>query len=139
MFRNMNQVDIDAHKFKAWLSRNKLAITSVSEELGHGKSYLSSCLGRRKLPLAEAKLLGVLYGLSIDDILPDPPQAEAPVEWSFALRIAEDRIKLAIIHDGEIVGASYAYRKDSSETAMLQAISYAAWCIYKQSEKEEVL
>lgn len=73
MFRNMNQVDIDVHKFKAWLSRNKLAITSVSEELGHGKSYLSSCLGRRKLPLAEAKLLGVLYGLSIDDILPDPP------------------------------------------------------------------
>lgn len=42
---------------------------------------------------------------------------------------------LLLEHNGEKVGSAYSKRKDNSELALTQAISYAAHMIYKFCEQ----
>lgn len=55
----------------------------------------------------------------------------------YTLRLAatERQVFLLLEHNGEKVGSAYSKRKDSSELALTQAISYAAHMIYKFCEQ----
>lgn len=56
----------------------------------------------------------------------------------YALRLltSDKQVFLLLEHDGEKVGSAYSKRKDSSELALTQAISYAAHMIYKLYEQQ---
>lgn len=56
----------------------------------------------------------------------------------YALRLltSDKQVFLLLEHDGEKVGSAYSKRKDNSELALTQAISYAAHMIYKLYEQQ---
>lgn len=56
--------------------------------------------------------------------------------YSLRLLTSDKQVFLLLEHDGEKVGSAYSKRKDSSELALTQAISYAAHMIYKFCEQK---
>lgn len=97
---------------------------------------------------AANKLLAATYGIPENFFLaPDPPKTAQPPEpkaapqakqMGYALRLqaTDKQVFLLLEHDGEKVGSAYSRRKDSSELALTQAISYAAHMIYKFCEQK---
>lgn len=68
---------------------------------------------------------------------PEPKDAQQGGKDGYALRLltSDKQVFLLLEHDGEKVGSAYSRRKDSSELALTQAISYAAHMIYKFCEQ----
>ena len=56
--------------------------------------------------------------------------------YALRLQATDKQVFLLLEHDGEKVGSAYSKRKDGSELALTQAISYAAHMIYKFCEKK---
>lgn len=56
--------------------------------------------------------------------------------YALRLQATDKQVFLLLEHDGEKVGSAYSKRKDSSELALTQAISYAAHMIYKFCEQK---
>lgn len=147
MKRQGNTVQISPERLRLFCSKNG-GLTAVSEALGYGKSFISNALHSGKMSRAANKLLAATYGIPEDFFLaPDPPKTALPPEPKdaqqggrdgYALRLltSDKQVFLLLEHDGEKVGSAYSKRKDSSELALTQAISYAAHMIYKLYEQQ---
>lgn len=147
MKRQGNAVQISPERLRMFCSKNG-GQTAVSEALGYGKSFISNALHSRKMSRVANKLLAATYGIPEDFFLaPDPPKTALPPEPKdaqeggrdgYALRLltSDKQVFLLLEHDGEKVGSAYSKRKDSSELALTQAISYAARMIYKLYEQQ---
>lgn len=93
--------------------------------------------------LSVARQLSAMYGVPEDffrarDL--EKPKAAAPQagQTGYALRLqaTDKQVFLLLEHDGEKIGSAYSKRKDNSELALVQAISYAAHMIYKFCEQQ---
>lgn len=147
MKRQGNMVKISPERLRLFCSKNG-GQTAVSETLGYGKSFISNALHSGKMSRAANKLLAATYGIPEGFFLaPDPPKTAQPPEPKdaqqggqdgYALRLLTSgkQVFLLLEHDGEKVGSAYSKRKDSSELALTQAISYAAHMIYKLYEQK---
>lgn len=147
MNRQGNMVQISPERLRLFCSKNG-GQTAVSEALGYGKSFISNALYSGRMSRAANKLLAATYGIPEDFFLaPDPPKTAQPPEpkaapqakqMGYALRLqaTDKQVFLLLEHDGEKVGSAYSRRKDSSELALTQAISYAAHMIYKFCEQK---
>jgi len=147
MKRQGNMVQISPERLRLFCSKNG-GQTAVSEALGYGKSFIGNALYSGKMSRAANKLLAATYGIPEDFFLaPDPPKTAQPPEPKdaqqggqdgYALRLltSDKQVFLLLEHDGEKVGSAYSRRKDSSELALTQAISYAAHMIYKFCEQK---
>lgn len=147
MNRQGNMVQISRERLRLFCSKNG-GQTVVSETLGYGKSFISNALHSGKMSRAANKLLAATYGIPENFFLaPDPPKTAQPPEpkaapqakqMGYALRLqaTDKQVFLLLEHDGEKVGSAYSKRKDSSELALTQEISYAAHMIYKFCEQK---
>lgn len=151
MNRQGNTVQISPERLRLFCSKNG-GQTAVSETLGYGKSFISNALHSGKMSRAANKLLAATYGIPENFFLaPDPPKTAQPPEpkaapqaapqakqMGYALRLqaTDKQVFLLLEHDGEKVGSAYSKRKDSSELALTQAISYVAHMIYKFCEQK---
>lgn len=147
MKRQGNMVKISPERLRLFCSKNG-GQAVVSETLGYGKSFISNALHSGKMSRAANKLLAATYGIPEGFFLaPDPPKTAQPPEPKdaqqggqdgYALRLltSDKQVFLLLEHDGEKVGSAYSKRKDSSELALTQAISYAAHMIYKLYEQQ---
>lgn len=147
MKRQGNMVQISPERLRLFCSKNG-GQKAVSEALGYGKSFVSNALHSGKMSRAANKLLAATYGIPEEFFLaPDPPKTAQPPESKdaqqggrdgYALRLltSDKQVFLLLEHDGEKVGSAYSKRKDSSELALTQAISYAAHMIYKLYEQQ---
>ena len=147
MKRQGNMVKISPERLRLFCSKNG-GQAVASETLGYGKSFISNALHSGKMSRAANKLLAATYGIPEGFFLaPDPPKTAQPPEPKdaqqggqdgYALRLltSDKQVFLLLEHDGEKVGSAYSRRKDSSELALTQAISYAAHMIYKFCEQK---
>lgn len=147
MKRHGNMIQISPERLRLFCSKNG-GQTAVSEALGYGKSFISNALHSGKMSRAANKLLAATYGVPENFFLaPDPPKTAQPPEPKdaqqggqdgYALRLltSDKQVFLLLEHDGVKVGSAYSKRKDSSELALTQAISYAAHMIYKLYEQQ---
>lgn len=136
MNRQGNTVQISPERLRLFCSKNG-GQTVVSETLGYGKSFISNAMHSGKMSRAANKLLAATYGIPENFFLaPDPPKTAQPPEPKAAPQATDKQVFLLLEHDGEKVGSAYSRRKDSSELALTQAISYAAHMIYKFCEQK---
>ena len=147
MKRHGNMIQISPERLRLFCSKNG-GQTAVSEALGYGKSFISNALHSGKMSRAANKPLAATYGVPENFFLaPDPPKTAQPPEPKdaqqggqdgYALRLltSDKQVFLLLEHDGVKVGSAYSKRKDSSELALTQAISYAAHMIYKLYEQQ---
>lgn len=67
----VQMINIDAEKFREELRKRGLRPTVVSVELGRASTYLSQVCRSEKMPIATLKILGALYNIREEDIVPD--------------------------------------------------------------------
>ena len=143
-----NMMRIDAERLRRFAAKNG-GLAHISRQMGFGESYLSTIITRQRMrqstanQLSAAILLQQDFGVPADFFLarePEKPKAAAPQtkQTGYALRLqaTDKQVFLLLEHDGEKVGSAYSKRKDSSELALTQAISYAAHMIYKFCEQK---
>lgn len=137
-----NMMQIDAERLRRFAAKNG-GLKHISLQLGYSRNYLSNVADYGRMRLSVARQLSAMYGVPADFFLarePEKPKAAAPQakQMSYALRLqaTDKQVFLLLEHDGEKVGSAYSRRKDSSELALTQAISYAAHMIYKFCEQK---
>lgn len=136
MKRQGNMVKISPERLRLFCSKNG-GQTAVSETLGYGKSFISNALHSGKMSRAANKLLAATYGIPENFFLaPDPPKTAQPPEPKAAPQAKQMGYALRLQATDKQVGSAYSRRKDSSELALTQAISYAAHMIYKFCEQK---
>lgn len=147
MKRQGNMVKISTERLRLFCSKNGGQV-AVSTALGYGHNFINNALHSGKMSRAANKLLAATYGIPEDFFLaPDPPKTAQPSEpkdaqqakqtgYALRLQATDKHVFLLLEHDGEKVGSAYSRRKDSSELALTQAISYAAHMIYKFCEQK---
>ena len=141
MGHSPNTISIDTERLRNFAAKNG-GLKHISLQLGYGGSYLSNVAAYGRMRLSVAKQLNAMYGVPEDFFRarePEKPKAAAPQggQEGYTLRLAatERQVFLLLERDGEKVGSAYSKRKDSSELALTQAISYAAHMIYKFCEQ----
>ena len=121
-----NMMNIDPERLRNFAAKNG-GLKHISLQLGYSRSYLSNVADYGRMRLSVARQ-------------PEKPKAAAPQagQTGYALRLqaTDKQVFLLLEHDGEKVGSAYSKRKDNSELALVQAISYAAHMIYKFCEQK---
>lgn len=126
-----NMMNIDPERLRNFAAKNG-GLKHISLQLGYSRSYLSNVADYGRMRLSVARQLSAMYGVPEDFFRarePEKPKAAAP-------QAGQTGYALLLEHDGEKVGSAYSRRKDSSELALTQAISYAAHMIYKFCEQK---
>lgn len=139
-----NMMKIDAERLRRFAAKNG-GLAHISRQMGFGDTYLSTIVARQRMRQSTANQLSAMYGVPADFFLarePEKQKAAAPQakQMGYALRLqatdkTDKQVFLLLEHDGEKVGSAYSKRKDGSELALTQAISYAAHMIYKFCEQ----
>lgn len=146
MYRKGNMIPIDADRLRRFCMENG-GQTTVSEKLGYGHSYISNALLTGRMNRTACKLLAATYGVPEDFFRakePGPPKAAQPPEpkeaqqggYALRLHVMDKRVFLQLERDGVKVAGAYSKRKNDSDLALVQAISYAAHMIYKLCEQQ---
>lgn len=142
MKRQGNMVQISPERLRRFAAKNG-GLAHISRQMGFGASYLSTIITRQKMRQSTANQISAMYGVPQDFFRsrePEEQNAAAPQakQMGYALRLqaTDKQVFLLLEHDGEKVGSAYSKRKDSSELALTQAISYAAHMIYKFCEQK---
>lgn len=142
-----NMMNIDPERLRNFAAKNG-GLKHISLQLGYSRSYLSNVADYGRMRLSVARQLSAMYGVPEDFFRarePEKPKAAAPQaaapqagQTGYALRLqaTDKQVFLLLEHDGEKVGSAYSKRKDNSELALVQAISYAAHMIYKFCEQK---
>ena len=81
-----------------------------------------------------AEMFGRLVGehwLDPEKLLAPEQYASPAPEWSAAIEVSGDRLKMTIRHNGEELVYGKSYVQDTDDLGMMQAISYAAHMCYK--------
>ena len=135
-----NMMNIDPERLRNFAAKNG-GLKHISLQLGYSRSYLSNVADYGRMRLSVGRQLSAMYGVPEDFFWarePEKPKAAAPHagQTGYALRLqaTDKQVFLLLEHDGEKVGSAYSKRKDNSELALVQAISYAAHMIYKFCE-----
>ena len=133
-------MNIDPERLRNFAAKNG-GLKHISLQLGYSRSYLSNVADYGRMRLSVGRQLSAMYGVPEDFFWarePEKPKAAAPQagQTGYALRLqaTDKQVFLLLEHDGEKVGSAYSKRKDNSELALVQAISYAAHMIYKFCE-----
>lgn len=136
-----NMMNIDPERLRNFAAKNG-GLKHISLQLGYSRNYLANAADYGRMRVAVAKQLSAMYGVPEDFFRarePEKPKAAAPQagQTGYALRLqaTDKQVFLLLEHDGEKVGSAYSKRKDNSELALVQAISYAAHMIYKFCEQ----
>lgn len=137
-----NVMNIDPERLRNFAAKNG-GLKHISLQLGYSQNYLANTADYGRMRVAVARQLSAMYGVPEDFFRarePEKPKAAAPQagQTGYALRLqaTDKQVFLLLEHDGEKVGSAYSRRKDSSELALTQAISYAAHMIYKFCEQK---
>lgn len=137
-----NMMNIDPERLRNFAAKNG-GLKHISLQLGYSRSYLSNVADCGRMRLSVARQMSTMYGVPEDFFRarePEKPKAAAPQagQTGYALRLqaTDKQVFLLLEHDGEKVGSAYSKRKDNSELALVQAISYAAHMIYKFCEQK---
>lgn len=137
-----NMMNIDPERLRNFAAKNG-GLKHISLQLGYSRNYLANAADYGRMRVAVAKQLSAMYGVPEDFFRarePEKPKAAAPQagQTGYALRLqaTDKQVFLLLEHDGEKVGSAYSKRKDNSELALTQAISYAAHMIYKFCEQK---
>lgn len=117
-----NMMNIDPERLRNFAAKNG-GLKHISLQLGYSRSYLSNVADYGRMRLSVARQLSAMYGV---------PQTG----YALRLQATDKQVFLLLEHDGEKVGSAYSKRKDNSELALVQAISYAAHMIYKLCEQK---
>lgn len=136
-----NMMNIDPERLRNFAAKNG-GLKHISLQLGYSGNYLANTADYGRMRVAVARQLSAMYGVPEDFFRarePEKPKAAAPQagQTGYALRLqaTDKQVFLLLEHDGEKVGSAYSKRKDNSELALTQAISYAAHMIYKFCEQ----
>lgn len=137
-----NMMQIDTERLRRFAAKNG-GLAHISRQMGFGEGYLSTIITRQKMRQSTANQLSAMYGVPVDFFKarePEKPKEAAPQGgqegYTLRLQATDKQVFLLLEHDGEKVGSAYSKRKDSSELALTQAISYAAHMIYKFCEQK---
>lgn len=137
-----NMMNVDTDRLRSFAAENG-DLKHISLRLGYSRNYLSNVAACGRMRTAVAKQMSAMYGVPEDFFRarePEKPKAAAPQagQTGYALRLqaTDKQVFLLLEHDGEKVGSAYSKRKDNSELALVQAISYAAHMIYKFCEQK---
>lgn len=137
-----NVMNIDPERLRNFAAKNG-GLKHISLQFGYSQNYLANTADYGRMRVAVARQLSAMYGVPEDFFRarePEKPKAAAPQagQTGYALRLqaTDKQVFLLLEHDGEKVGSAYSKRKDSSELALTQAISYAAHMIYKFYEQK---
>ena len=145
-------MNIDPERLRNFAAKNG-GLKHISLQLGYSRSYLSNVADYGRMRLSVARQLSAMYGVPEDFFRarePEKPKAAAPqagqtvkkgtytgpTGYALRLQATDKQVFLLLEHDGEKVGSAYSKRKDNSELALVQAISYAAHMIYKFCEQK---
>lgn len=137
-----NMMNIDPERLRNFAAKNG-GLKHISLQLGYSRNYLSNVADYGRMRLSVARQMSTMYGVPEDFFRarePEKPKAAAPQagQTGYALRLqaTDKQVFLLLEHDGEKVGSAYSKRKDNSELALVQAISYVAHMIYKFCEQK---
>lgn len=137
-----NMMKIDAERLRRFAAKNG-GIEHISRQMGFSENYLSTIVNRQRMRQSTANQLSAIYGVPADffrarELAKQNPAVPQTKQMGYALRLqaTDKQVFLLLEHDGEKVGSAYSKRKDSSELALTQAISYAAHMIYKFCEQK---
>lgn len=135
---NNYMVKIDPDAFKAWLQDNGHRMNQLSMDLGKSASYLSGAICRGEIASQTLQLLALKYGLDPKDVMERPHKAQEPTGFSLDLMVKPDRVRVAVMHNGNELYSAFAKINGETETKLMQAISYAAHLCYKLAEQKEL-
>lgn len=137
-----NMMKIDAERLRRFAAKNG-GLAHISRQMGFSENYLSTIVNRQRMRQSTANQLSAMYGVPEDffrarELAKQNSAAPQEKQMGYALRLqaTDKQVFLLLEHDGEKVGSAYSKRKDSSELALTQAISYAAHMIYKFCEQK---
>lgn len=137
-----NMMRIDAERLRRFAAKNG-GLAHISRQMGFSENYLSTIINWQRMRQSTANQLSAMYGVPEDFFRArdtEKQKAAAPQvkQMGYALRLqaTDKQVFLLLEHDGEKAGSAYSKRKDSSELALTQAISYAAHMIYKFCEQK---
>lgn len=142
MNRQGNTVQISTERLRRFAAKNG-GLAHISRQMGFGETYLSTIIARKRMRQSTANQLSAMYGVPEDFFRArdtEKQNAAAPqvkqMGYALWLQATDKQVFLLLEHDGEKAGSAYSRRKDSSELALTQAISYAAHMIYKFCEQK---
>lgn len=84
------------------------------------------------------QLLALKYGLDPKDVMERPHKAQEPTGFSLDLMVKPDRVRVAVMHNGNELYSAFSKINGDTETKLMQAISYAAHLCYKLAEQKEL-
>ncbi len=135
-------MNIDPERLRNFAAKNG-GLKHISLQLGYSKNFLANAVYYGQMRVAVARQLSAMYGVPEDFFRarePETPKAlPAQTEqkgYALRLQATDKQVFLLLEHDGEKVGSAYSKRKDNSELALVQAVSYAAHMIYKFCEQK---
>lgn len=138
-------IRIDSEKLRNWIKNKVLTYKEVSYELGQCDSFISKVIQIGSIPRRKLDLLGRVYGVDphafwAQDTRKSPPpnctQVQGP--YSLGLTVKRDRVRVSVHYEGRELYSAWSYIKGSSESDLMQAISYAAHMCYKMSEQNKL-
>lgn len=78
------------------------------------------------------------YDFHPENLLAIEQNPEPTPEWSAAIEVSGDRLKMTVSHNGEELVYGKSYVQDTDDLGMMQAISYAAHMCYKMVQQRSM-
>ena len=134
-------IKLDREKTKKFAKERGISLEDISYALGRSKSYISYAMSSESgIPNATFDLLCRIYDVPPETFLPDPEPVVAPpgLEGGYLTEVFVhgNKVHFAVRNNGEEVASAFAYIKNDTELAVMQAISYAAHMCYKFAQQK---
>lgn len=142
--KNNSYLELDGAKVWAWIDSIGENKYELSEKLGFSRMYLYRVVKTGRLSRSTMKMLNVLYGVTEEQFLPDPPKPEPVKEepkqelvmgYHLDLQVHATKVKLSLMFGDEVIESAWAKILGNSEMDLVKSISYAAHMIYKHTEQ----
>lgn len=132
---------VDPDRFKVALKKHGFTQEALSTDMGRSKSYVCAGLYRGAFPKPFLSAIDTRYGITYDDIKPrtgtniesTPTTDDIRVE----LELTDGIVKFCVFDGDKCLTHAFAHRKNSTDLALMQAISYAAHLCYKFYQQRE--
>lgn len=134
---NDYSVKINKQKMKEWIASTGMKAVHISRALGRSDNYISVVVCNGVMSNAAYQHLKKEFNITGDDLM-EKPQEPKNVGYSLDIVVKPDRLRVAILHNGEEMYAAYSKIKDNTELSMVQAISYATHMCYKLAEQKSL-
>ena len=132
-------IKLDREKTKKFARERGISLEDISYAIGRSKSYISYAMSSESgIQNATFDLLCRIYNVPPETFLPDP-EPVAPVSesgYSTEVSVNGEKVHFAVRNNGETIASAFAYIKNDTELAVMQAISYAAHMCYKFAQQK---